>query len=123
MINLLEKATRFDLGYFPIVMGKYMPDIADHEEGYRFIINLELRNRNPKRWAIIFEMGCLSKNGEITYESMPSERTEDFINQTRFDSIEDAVTFFEKWHKQLIEWCEKNKDKILNYWPDFKFIP
>jgi hypothetical protein len=123
MINLLEKATRFDLGYFPIAMGKYIPDIEEYGHNFKYIISLELRNRDPKKWAIILEMGCLSKSGEILDEFMPSHRNKDFIDQTRFDSIEEAVEFFEKWHKQLIEWCEKNKDKVLNYWPDFKFTP
>lgn len=123
MINLLEKATRFDLGYFPIAMGKYVPDIEEYGDSFNYIISLELRNRDPKKWAILIGVRCLAKNGEILYESMPSYRDKDFIDQTRFDSIEEAVEFFEKWHKQLIEWCENNKDKVLNYWPDFKFTP
>lgn len=79
---------------------------------------IELRESDQgERW-VIKEGGraCLSKSlGEFVYEPMPSNRTDDFLDDTRFNSMEEAMIFLEKWKKEELARVQK----LENYkiWP------
>lgn len=46
---------------------------------------------NPKRWAIREGGGCLGKDLEgFEIEPTNSEKTEEFLERTRFDTVEEA---------------------------------
>lgn len=52
-------------------------------------ITIELRAQidGPDRWAAVMDKTwCLSKDMEWLYEPMPSNRSDEFISKTRFDT-------------------------------------
>ena len=63
--------------------------------------------RNVDAWAIVIDrMDVLNKNGELEYEPMPSGRTNEFKERTRY-SFEEAWEVAEKFiaderHKHLL---------------------
>lgn len=60
-------------------------------------ISIVLRDRNPTRWAISLDgMGVLTRDLEDVYEPSPSNRTDEFIQNTRF-SLEEAWELAEKF--------------------------
>jgi len=62
-------------------------------------INIESRGENV--WAICSIFGqCLNKQMEWEYEPLPSSRTEDFIDRTRFYSLKTTYLFFEEFARQ-----------------------
>lgn len=44
-----------------------------------------------EKWAVKMENWVLGKDNKYHYEPLPSSRTDDFINNTRFDSKEQAI--------------------------------
>lgn len=63
----------------------------------------------PIRWAVICEgrSSCLSKKElAFIWETRPSERTDDFLQDTRFDSAEEALEF----------WKHSREKVISRYW-------
>lgn len=62
---------------------------ADHPERRHFEIYVVWRGRD--RWAITDGFGsCYSTTGEWDYESLPSERMDDWLDTHRF-SLDDAL--------------------------------
>ncbi|MET9222376.1 hypothetical protein ABZX65_26930 [Streptomyces sp. NPDC003300] len=48
-----------------------------------FVVAVEARGRG--RWAVIRHRKCLGANGEWSYESIPSEREDEWLDAHRFD--------------------------------------
>lgn len=65
------------------------------------------RHANPDKYAVVLSFGfsfsdsstVMDKNGNFVLEPLPSNRSEKWLERTRFDSIEDAVKTFEKFHR------------------------
>ncbi|WP_086565312.1 hypothetical protein [Streptomyces africanus] len=67
------QATRYAVSYFP-------PD--DHE-GALFNLSVEYRGRGL--WAVVRLRSCLGSDGTWSYESIPSEREDEWLAEHRFD--------------------------------------
>jgi hypothetical protein len=103
-MNWLEKATQFFMGkskkhYFngnPAngreVYISRMPGIDD--EGKEII-----------RWAVRMDHGwVLGKDGRFHYEPQPSSRTDEFIQNCRYTSKEEAFEYWQKYeNSELIK--------------------
>jgi hypothetical protein len=51
--------------------------------------------RDSNKWAVIDCGYTLSKSGEWEYEPTPSNRTEEYLKNCRFDSVDEAFTAIE----------------------------
>jgi hypothetical protein len=50
--------------------------------------------QSPPSWAIVGDDNfCLNRDGGWEYESSPSNRTEDFIERTRWSDLRECVSF------------------------------
>jgi len=80
--DLLKLATRFHLG---------------QDKDYRDIV-VERRSypNDPEMWAILADSMCLSKDGKWDYEPMPSNRSDEFIENHRWNNLDEAVRIAEK---------------------------
>lgn len=65
--------TRYVVSCFP----------PDSEEGGHFNLAVEYRGRGL--WAVVRLGQCLSRTGTWDYESIPSERTDEWLADHRFD--------------------------------------
>jgi hypothetical protein len=52
------------------------------------------RNADSVRWAILQGGACFSKDRKWVREPMPSSRTNDFFEATRFGSAQEALDFW-----------------------------
>jgi hypothetical protein len=59
-------------------------------------ITVEARDVRPHRWAICKNGNCLTKDGEWVYESPPSSRTDEFLEECRWDDLNEAITAAKK---------------------------
>ena len=75
-----EKATEFSMGICPIYnMGVY------------------IETRGPGRWVVKMDRSngwVLGKDAEWHWEPLPSSRTDEFLNNTRFQSPDEAYEFW-----------------------------
>ena len=80
----LSRATSFDLGMCP-----YHPNRP---------IVIEKRDQidGSRKWVLKMREWVLGKDGEFHYEPIPSSRTEDFIENTRFDSPSQVWHFWKE---------------------------
>jgi hypothetical protein len=67
------EATRYEVSIFP----------ADDINRQVYTINVEDRGRD--RWAVVRHRQCLSAVGEWSWESIPSEREDEWLAAHRFD--------------------------------------
>lgn len=65
------------------------------------LLDITLEKRSDTAWAICSRNQCLTKEGEWDYESLPSNRTDEYKKSTRFDSIEKAIDFYLKWRSKF----------------------
>lgn len=77
----LEHATKFELGECPFQKRKLVIEARDQLD-------------ESRKWTIKVDEWCLGKDGEWHYEWLPSSRTEEFIELTRFRSPEQAYNFY-----------------------------
>ena len=61
---------------------------------YHFAIKVAWRGEG--RWAVLARAGCMRKDGHISYESIPSSRTDRFKKAYRF-SRDEAVAIALKY--------------------------
>lgn len=95
----LDKAITFDMGE------------CRH---YKRPIVIEAREqiKGPKLWVLKMHEWVLGKDGEFYREPMPSSRTDEFIQLTRFNSPQEAYSTWIKevtYHKPL--YMHGTKDK------------
>ncbi|MFJ2259504.1 hypothetical protein ACIOKD_14380 [Streptomyces sp. NPDC087844] len=67
------KATRYEVSLLP----------ADNINRFPFTIDVEYRGHG--RWAAVRHRQCLNATGEWSFESIPSEREEEWMATHRFD--------------------------------------
>ena len=62
---------------------------------------MTIQQRGEHAWAVIDECGfVLAKNEQWDYEPTPSNRTEEFIRNTRFETPEQALEFLDDWWRE-----------------------
>jgi len=55
------------------------------------IVATKFTGGNPSQWAIREMQMVMAKDGEWEWEPSPSNRDDDFLTRTRFDTAEDAA--------------------------------
>jgi len=55
-----------------------------------------LQMDGSKKWVIKCQSCVINKDGEMEYEPLPSSRTDEFIENTRFDSKEEVYEAYIK---------------------------
>lgn len=96
---LPQLVSSYNLGPLPVINGK----LWDAKWKSHRNVTVEARYGNPLRWAICDGGFCLSKKNFWEYENQPSERTDEFLENFRFDSALDAATFYFNWKAATIE--------------------
>ena len=61
-------------------------------------------------WCVTDGTHCLQKDNTWMYEMRPSERTDEFIENTRFETIELAIAAFRQWFIGAL----KEREDLLN---------
>lgn len=99
------RAIAYDAGPEPCVNGGLI-DLDDQAlcDRTRYRVRIELRDREKGRWAIVISGGgCFSKSLlDFKDEMLPSSREENFLEDTRFDSAEEAFAFWLK-HREIFQ--------------------
>jgi hypothetical protein len=81
-----EKATEFDMGICPIQKRPLFISSRKQAIGeFKWVVQLE----RSMCWV-------LGKDCEFHYEPLPSSRTDQFLKNTRFDSPDEALEFYQK---------------------------
>lgn len=84
----------------------YEPEFVHrfHKITYRVTLERQSQLDGPDRWAL-YKGGCVlyKSEKEFAYESMPSSRTPEDLNDTRFDSPQEALDFWENEVKNKFE--------------------
>ena len=77
----IKKAIVFDFGECPI---------------HKRPIKIEERKQldNSRKWVLKMHEWVLGKDGEFYYEPLPSNRSDEFIEGTRFDSPKECYLFW-----------------------------
>lgn len=97
------------------------------------ILNVDLVRRSENTWSLLDGSLCLNKQtNEWDFERNPSERDEEYLSLHRFNSIDEAITFYLNWRKNYYFICFKAKNyrwrKVLyqsnaisvrEYWDSF----
>lgn len=52
------------------------------------------RGLESVKWTILQGGACFNKQGKWEYEPMPSSRTDEFIERTRWNSAQEALDFW-----------------------------
>ncbi len=80
-IEWLERATKFDLGKCIF---------------YNRPITIEARDQTngDRKWVLKMDEWVLGKDKDFHYEPRPSSRTDEFIENTRFDNINECHSFW-----------------------------
>ncbi len=73
--NLIDYATEFQFPIYP--EGHEFWDIAAE--------TVTVAKRGDGRWAVLSRSFCYDADGNAEYESIPSERTDEFKHRFRFD--------------------------------------
>lgn len=73
-----------------------VPD--EHDDRLHFEIIVEYRGRG--RWAVMRLSRCLGRDGSWSYDSLPSNREEEWLAQYRFTETE-AVRLAQEWAPKL----------------------
>jgi hypothetical protein len=102
--ELLERATEFDAGPPPHINGYLVEADDTFVEKHNHVA---ISKRGEHAWAITDHRYCLNKNGEWEYESLPSNREDEFIKRTRFTSVREAFDFWNKWRDEEREKARK----------------
>lgn len=122
--ELLVMASEFFVGFDPICNGRlFDPQKWPEGKNRQRIFVRNMRNpdpHQPDRWAILgCDNGvCLNKKGQWQYQTMPSNRDDEFYEMCRYKNAHEAIRYFRRWHKAVMKWAKeklsKNPDAILN---------
>ncbi len=115
---ILKNVLEIDLGPMPVYWGKlYYEGAKDWDH-----VTLTRRMRDGSSWAIENHSCCLNKDGEFEYESLPSNRPDDFLVRCRYASLEEAYEFFQRWREWIIQKFYKGIAWGTNTWDNEKFM-
>jgi hypothetical protein len=101
--ELLSMAIVFDAGPPPTHRGKLVPDEIEVPRHMNFRIEARFQQEGQDFWAILSDLGRLSKSGEWEYEPLPSSRTDDYNRRTIFDNYIEAFLFLDQWRELVRE--------------------
>lgn len=72
------------------------------------VANVVLQRRRQlegkDRWAIVDMGAVLDKDGDWITEPLPSSRTDEYLNSTRFGTPDEAITFWRQLDKPTRFW-------------------
>lgn len=114
MTNMVSlRVNSFDLGPMVSVNNYLIPETNDKcYRRYSLIRTPQLEGED--KWKISDGSSVFSKrNKDFIYEPLPSSRTDKFIKDTRFDTIEEAVIAMQKYRTRMTEFY---LSKGLTYW-------
>lgn len=67
------------------------------------VLDVTLEKRSENTWAVVQSQNTvLVKNeglGSFESEPMPSSRSEEFVKNSRFDSIQEAIMYYHEWRR------------------------
>lgn len=70
----------------------------DHIDAYHFTLRVVYRGKD--RWAVVDGPWCLDADGNSEYESLPSNRTDEFLAVHRFD-LDTALNIARKYAPKM----------------------
>lgn len=70
------------------LQGGSWPQVAD------VVLRRMPQREGPDKWAILDHKFCLDKDGDWVIQPLPSSRDDEFMQRCRFDSAEEALTFW-----------------------------
>ena len=71
---------------------------------------LKVEKRSENKWAILYNGCCYDSTlGEFVIEPMPSGRTNEFLDATRF-KLKDAIELAEAFEKDFAERAARKKE-------------
>lgn len=105
--------TEFDAGPQPVVNGVLWTESHKFSDGDRYRLAVQQRNRNA--WVVADGRSVLSIDGDWKFESMPSERRDQFIRETRFGTPIDALSVAAAYRNRLTDWVSRvgNPDVVI----------
>jgi len=74
---------------------KYVKCKPNH--GFYIFIERVSQDSGDDQWVIRESCYCMTKGGNWLYESLPSNRTKDFLKRTRYTSYTEAVDVIRKY--------------------------
>lgn len=97
--ELAGLALEFDGGPYVTHNGRFVEKYLGVDYHYKICLKVRTVGDKLKRfWAV--KNGtreCLNKNGVWEFEPRPSERSDEFIERTRFDCLDQAFAALESW--------------------------
>lgn len=73
------------------------------EWSIQITLELVFQMDGSEKWTIREKGCCLNKEGEWEIEPIPSSRDGEFLRRCRFDSLQDALIFWNQGHKSRFE--------------------
>jgi len=67
-----------------------------HIAGYQYLDTILWIVKREEGWAVFDGYNCLGKTGKWKHEKRPSERTPNWLKETRWDNLSDAFSAAKK---------------------------
>lgn len=109
--ELADLGRKFDAGPDPLVNGHMWTDMNKFRDGDHYHLSVEYRG--PKAWTIANHSCSLNRNGEWEYEPYPSNRTDEFIERTRYGSPREALEIANHFRNRVTLWSEVVQEEKL----------
>lgn len=109
----------YSLGPNPVSLGMLVTRAAAEVSDDITRNQIKISKRGENAWAIVnsWDNVLNKETGDFVYESIPSERTEEFIKNTHFESMAEAKTFwYEVYLKSLLHTCTHEDSGIRGIW-------
>ena len=108
--ELLAMASQFDVGTFPVIMGKpeWWLRYPEDTSKYRIYACRKAQSDGTVLWAIEgrYERDYLNKDGKWEYGGLPSSRDDEFIARCRYASAEEAINYARRWRETVLDWAK-----------------
>lgn len=103
--DLLSMAVKFEISPCFFVNGCYTLNPEGFTECEGYYIERRKQKDDSVKWVITNGgRTCYSKReDDFIYECQPSSRTNEMIDDTRFDTIDEAFEVFDKWKEKEIK--------------------
>ena len=102
-------------GFYPVSGSALISDeyLNWLDKSYSLVVTIEaskLEKGVPVKWKVSYHSETLNKETmDFDYEGMPSGRTEEYLDETRFDTPEEALECFNKF-------IDKVKGELTYIW-------
>lgn len=119
--NIEDRIKSLIAGYMPVMHGKLATECSEEYRG-EVTIDRYKQREGDDLWAIKNHGSlCLAKDGCWEYEPMPSSRNDEFIESCRYDSMEEAFAYFQRWSAWAIEKFHQGIIYGTHTWDDETF--